>query len=63
MERAAELTQSTLDVLIRNYIVLIALLVIVLVFAFYVYLFPRSIDFFENPPADSTNAAKKETPQ
>jgi hypothetical protein len=39
--------------LMRNYYLMLIMLVLTLVFALYVYFFPTSIDFFANPePAD-----------
>ena len=40
MERAATLTASTVDALIRNYNLLLGLSILILAFAVYVYLFP-----------------------
>ena len=43
----------------RDYYLWIAILTIVLVFALYVYFFPQSIDFFENPESPSMKASKE----
>lgn len=40
MERAATLTASTVDVLIRDYNLMLGLSILILAFAVYVYLFP-----------------------
>lgn len=51
MERVSELAQAAYATLVRDYLLLVGLLVLVLAFALYVYFFPKSVDFFANPPA------------
>jgi hypothetical protein len=55
MDAISELTAATLEALVRDYYLWIAILTIVLVFALYVYFFPQSIDFFENPDPESAS--------
>ena len=44
-----DLTQKTVEALLRDYFLWLGIFVLILVFALYVYLFPKSIDFFDNP--------------
>ena len=49
MERISEIIDATIAALMRDYFLWIGLLVLILVFALYVYFTPQSIDFFTNP--------------
>ena len=49
MDKLSELTQATVDALTRNYLLMLGILILVLMFALYIYFFPKSVDFFENP--------------
>jgi len=49
MDKLSEVTQATIAALMRDYFLWIGVLTLVLVFALYVYFFPKSIDFFANP--------------
>ena len=52
MDKLSELTQATVDALFRDYMLWVCIASLALAFALYVYFFPQSIDFFENPPTD-----------
>jgi len=61
MDAVSNLTSATLEALMRDYYLWVAILTIVLVFALYVYFFPQSIDFFDNPdPESASMKASKE---
>lgn len=62
MEGLSELSKATVEALFRNYILWIGILSILLAFVIYVYLFPQSIDFFENPKKDSDESKGCPTP-
>jgi hypothetical protein len=49
MDRISEIAGA----LPKNYIVVFAVLVLILLFALYVYFFPQSIDFFTNPEQET----------
>jgi len=57
MDAVTELANSTIEALTRDYYLWVAIFAIVLAFGLYVYFFPKSIDFFENP--DPTSASMK----
>jgi len=48
-ESVSQTAQSAYAMMIQNYILIVSLLALILVFAVYVYLFPKSVDFFANP--------------
>ena len=62
MDKLSELTQATVDALTRNYLLLLGVLTLVLVFALYLYFFPKSVDFFENPN-EKTDPRLRSEPQ
>ena len=49
MEKVTDLASATYAALMRDYYLWIGVLTLILAFALYVYFFPTSIDFFENP--------------
>ncbi len=49
MEKVTELAAATYAALMRDYYLWIGVLTLILAFALYVYFFPTSVDFFENP--------------
>lgn len=48
-ESVSQTAQAAYAVLVRDYLLWIGILVLILVFALYVYFFPKSVDFFTNP--------------
>ena len=62
MEGLSEISKATVEALFRNYVLWIGILSILLVFVIYVYLFPQSIDFFENPKKDIEESKGCPTP-
>jgi len=60
MDTVMTLAAATHAALMRDYYLWLAILAIVLAFAIYVKLFPQSIDFFDNPDA---NSKKRVTPR
>ena len=50
MEKVSEVAQATYDALMRDQMLFFGLTVLILVFVLYVYFFPKSMDFFTNPP-------------
>jgi hypothetical protein len=55
MDAVTELATATVEALTRDYYLWIAIFAIVLAFGLYVYFFPKSIDFFENPDPESAS--------
>jgi len=49
MEAITESAQAAYAMMVHNYILIVSLLALILVFTIYVYLFPKSVDFFANP--------------
>ncbi len=59
MDALSEMSQSALEALVRNYVIIIALAVVVLAFALYVYFFPTPFtEYFKNPEKEG-DASKK----
>ncbi len=57
MDDLSETTRAIVETLIRNYVLWIAILVLVLLFALYVKFFPTPLsgEFFSDGPTASTN--------
>ena len=58
MDQLSETTRATVEALLRDYVLLIALVVIVLLFALYVKLFPTPLSgelFADGPAATNKN--------
>jgi hypothetical protein len=49
MEAISESAQAAYAMMVQNYILIVSILTLILAFAVYVYLFPKSVDFFANP--------------
>jgi hypothetical protein len=61
MEALSEISQATLDALVRNYVVIIAITVLVLGLTLYIYFFPTPFtEYFKNPEKEA--AADKKLP-
>ncbi len=53
MDRLSEYSQGAIDALVRNYLVILAILTLVLALTLYIYFFPTSIaEYFQDPQAD-----------
>lgn len=62
MDKLSEFTQATIDTVVRNYLLLLGVLTLVLLFVLYVYFFPKSVDFFENPVDPRLRSEPKHVP-
>jgi hypothetical protein len=51
-------TTSELASFVRNYAIVVGLLVLILIFIIYNYLYPRSIEFFEDAGGGSSRSSK-----
>ncbi len=58
MDRISELSSATVAAMTRNYVLLGALLVIVLVFAVYIYVKPNVLEFFQGSKAKPVAATQ-----
>lgn len=60
MDRLSEMSERTLAALIQNYIIVIGLLMLILIFAIYVYITPAAETFTGSPqaPAKQENTRK-----
>jgi hypothetical protein len=53
MEALSDLSQSALEALVRNYVLIITITILVLALTLYIYFFPTSIaEYFKDPSAD-----------
>ncbi len=65
MESVANLPRATLEALMRDWTLWVAILSITLVFMIYLYLFPKAMEFFvdKGKSNDNSNNPGKNTPQ
>ena len=63
MEALSEMSQSAVEALVRNYVIVIAICVLVLGLTLYVYFFPTPFtEYFKNPEKEEAAAADKKLP-
>lgn len=60
MDSLSELSERTMTTLIQNYIAVIGLLVLILIFAIYVYITPAAETFDGGAPAKQENTRKQQ---
>lgn len=60
MEQLTETTRRAVEILIRDWVLWVAILAVVLAFALYIYFNPRSLEFFTGTKAPSPSPDQKQ---
>jgi hypothetical protein len=65
MERITELSALVTEFVMGQQILWLSLIALIVVFAIYLHIFPRSLDFFTNPekPLDGEKRVRSEPPE